>query len=208
MDIPMNARVQCADGPHGRTVRVVINPLTRQVTHLVVASDELLASQYLVPIELVIGTSPELVRLRCTKEQLEKQPLFAEMMLLPGNVPFYPYAAGEYLEWPFVYPEPGFVIAEEEHVPPGELAMRRGARVRATDGDIGRVDEFVIDPATESITHLVLQEGHLWGRKDVTIPVSAIDRIEEETVYLKLDKQAIEALPAVPVKRHARIAPG
>jgi hypothetical protein len=31
--------------------------------------------------------------------------------------------------------------------------------------------------------------------------MSEIDRLEEDTVYLKLDKQSIEALPAIPVRR-------
>lgn len=42
----------------------------------------------------------------------------------------------------------------------------------------------------------------LVGEKEVSIPVSAIDRIEEETVYLKLDKKAVESLPSEPVLRH------
>ena len=201
MDIPVNAQVQCADGLYGTTHRVVINPATRQVTHLVV-KDGRLGSEYLVPIEQVIETTPALVRLGCTREEIEMQTPFVETMLVPGAVPFYPYGRGEYLVWPYVYPEPGFVLAEKEHVPPGELTVRRGVRVRATDGDIGQVDEFLIDPANENITHLVLREGHLWSQKDVTIPVSAIDRIEEDAVYLKLDKHAVEVLPAVPIKRH------
>jgi hypothetical protein len=43
-----------------------------------------------------------------------------------------------------------------------------------------------------------MREGHLWGQKEITIPVSAIARVEEDTVYLKLDKAGVEALPAVP----------
>ena len=35
---------------------------------------------------------------------------------------------------------------------------------------IGDVDGFVID-AGEHITHVVLERGHLWGRKEVTIPI-------------------------------------
>jgi sporulation protein YlmC with PRC-barrel domain len=73
--------------------------------------------------------------------------------------------------------------------------------VEATDGKVGRVDEFLINPKTDHITHLVLREGHPWGRKDVTIPVSQIDHYKENTVYLKLDKHGIEALPAIPVRR-------
>ena len=42
---------------------------------------------------------------------------------------------------------------------------------------------------------------YLLGKKEVSIPVSAIDRIEEDTVYLKLDKKAVESLPSEPVRR-------
>jgi sporulation protein YlmC with PRC-barrel domain len=201
VDIPINATVQCANGACGRTTRVVINPATRQVTHLVVGSDQLFA-EYLVPIEQVAETTSSVVRLRCTRKEFEKMEPFVETTLVPGTVPFFPYGAGEYFSLPYVFPEPGTVLSEHEHVPPGELAVWRGARVRATDGDVGRVDEFLINPANEHITHLVLREGHLWGQKDVTIPVSEIDHIEEDTVYLKLDKHSVEALPSIPIKRH------
>jgi sporulation protein YlmC with PRC-barrel domain len=88
---------------------------------------------------------------------------------------------------------------KREAIPPGEVAVRRGARVEATDGHVGHLDEFLVDPATERVTHLVLREGHLWGQRDVTIPVSEIDRLEENTVHLKLDKEKIEGLAGVPI---------
>ena len=67
--------------------------------------------------------------------------------------------------------------------------------------DEWKVDEFLVDLADGHITHLVLREGHLWGQKDVTIPVSEIQRIEKDTVYLRLDKHDVEKLPGIPVKR-------
>jgi hypothetical protein len=67
---------------------------------------------------------------------------------------------------------------------------------------VGRVDEFLVNPENEHITHLVMREGHLWGQKDVTVPVSAIDHFDEDTVYLKLNKQEIEALPTIAVRRN------
>jgi hypothetical protein len=45
----------------------------------------------------------------------------------------------------------------------------------------------------------VLREGHMWGQKDVTIPVEQIDHMEKASVYLKLDKRSIGALPTTPV---------
>ena len=89
----------------------------------------------------------------------------------------------------------------EEQIPENELAIHRGAHVEASDGRVGQIDEFLIDSATGQITHLVLRQGHLWGKKDVTVPVSAIDHIQEDLVILNLDKAAVEQLPHVPVKR-------
>jgi hypothetical protein len=101
--------------------------------------------------------------------------------------------------WPYATPEANYITFENEHIPANELTIRRGSSVEATDGRAGRVDEFLINPVDNTITHIVLREGHLWGQKNITIPLSQIDRIEEDTVWLKLDKQSIAALPAIPI---------
>ena len=98
--------------------------------------------------------------------------------------------------------EVSYVEEVVERIPPGELAVRRGTRVEATDGHVGQVGEFVVEPESGHITHLILLEGHLWAKKEVTLPLSAIDHSEGDTVYLNLDKKAVEALPSVPVRRH------
>ena len=63
------------------------------------------------------------------------------------------------------------------------------------------VQYWVVGAVSEHITHLILRKGHLWGQKDVTIPVSEIARIEEDAVHLKLAKEQVEALPTIPVRR-------
>jgi hypothetical protein len=98
------------------------------------------------------------------------------------------------LYWPYGAPRSAVVEVHHESIPPDELAVRRGYRVEATDGPIGRVGEFLIDPVTDGITHLVLREGHLWGRREVTIPVAQIGRIDQHAVHLSLDKRAVGAL--------------
>jgi hypothetical protein len=35
----------------------------------------------------------------------------------------------------------------------------------------------------------------------MAIPVSDVEFVDEDTVYLKVDKKAVRMLPAVPVKR-------
>ena len=84
-----------------------------------------------------------------------------------------------------------YTPVDEEQIPPGELAVYRGARVEATDGKVDTLGEFLVNPLTGHISRLILMEGHLWGKKEVSIPVSAIDRIEEDTVYLKLEKKPL-----------------
>jgi sporulation protein YlmC with PRC-barrel domain len=106
-----------------------------------------------------------------------------------------------YEVWPYAMYETLPMALEHERIPAGEVVIRRGTSVEATDGAVGKVDEFLVDPEDDSISHLVLREGHLWGKKDVTIPVSEIDKITDEAVYLKLDKETIETLPTVPVRR-------
>jgi hypothetical protein len=44
------------------------------------------------------------------------------------------------------------------------------------------------------VTHVLLQEGHLWGRKEVAIPISAVDTTVDGT-QLKIAKQDVEDLP-------------
>jgi len=202
MDIPMQAEIKCTDGPAGHSTAVILHPISQRVTHIVVSEKNYPHTERLVPVDLVIDSTPQEIRLRCTLEELLAMEPFIETEFVTGTEPHAVYSLEEYRLWPYVLPDPEMgMVVEHEKVPPGELAVRRGARVEATDGQIGRVDEFLLDPANMHVTHLVLREGHLWSQKEVAIPVSQIDRIKQDIVYLKLDKQGVEELPAIPVRR-------
>jgi hypothetical protein len=122
-------------------------------------------------------------------------------MEIPLHVKVQYSAGGGYACPYFASAEPAVILLEHERIPMNELAIHRGDTVFAVDGPIGRVDSFIIDPATDGICYLVMREGRLWGQKDVTIPVSQIDRIECDGVYLKITKKQIENLPTVPMDR-------
>ncbi len=208
MEIPLNAQVECTDGVCGRSVDVLINPVIDQVTHLVVKEDTSPNTEYIVPVDFVTETIADTIRLSCSKAELEKMDPFIKTKFIPEIVPARNldyggmYAMGSLYYWPYVTPERTVYEAEEsQQVPPGELAVRRGTRVEATDGFVGKVDEFVINPKNGHITHLVMREGHLWGKKDVIIPLSAMGELREDTIFLKLDKHQIESLPTFPVNR-------
>jgi hypothetical protein len=198
MDISVNAKVNCSDGPAGQCTSVIIQPNIKKITHLVVRGEKFLDNDYLISLDHVVESTPEKILLNCSQEELEKMPVFNTTEFIPSDVTG--YTGGPYMMWPYYAPMAPYVTIEKEHIPADELVMRRGARVEATDGDVGRVDEFLINPTNDSISHLVMREGHFWDKKTITIPVSKIDHYEDDTVYLKMDKEEIGKLPSIPVQ--------
>jgi len=45
------------------------------------------------------------------------------------------------------------------------------------------------------VTHVLLREGHLWGRKEVAIPIDAVASLDDG-VQLSFTKKQVEDLPA------------
>lgn len=209
MDIALNARVECTDGPCGESMAVVVDPVTKKMTHFVVNTEEMRPPpERLVPIELVVETTRQLIRLECTRDEVARLAPFVATRYIPKEMPDWThYHGGEgTTEWyqPYASSTVGLhyaAVVQEELLPEGEQALQRGARVEASDGYIGLVGELVVDESSGQVTHIVLQEGHLWGKKEMTLPLSAIDRVLGDTVYLKLDKEAVGLLPTIPLKR-------
>jgi sporulation protein YlmC with PRC-barrel domain len=209
MEIPLNVQVECSDGVCGRSEFVLINPVTDKVTHLVVKEDSSPNTEYIVPVDIVTETVDDAIHLCCSKTELEKMDPFIKTTFIEEKVDNNnfvhgsgKFGMGSYYYLPYVTSETTVQVpVEHMQIPPGELAVRRGTRVEATDGYVGKVDEFVVNPANGHITHLVMREGHLWGKKDVIIPLSAMGDTREDTVFLKLDKRQIESLPTFPLHR-------
>ncbi len=88
-----------------------------------------------------------------------------------------------------------------DRVPLGEVTIRRGDPVHATDGDIGKVQGLVMDPVDRHVTHILLQEGHIWDREEVAIPISAVIAMESG-IRLSLTKEQVKDLPSVDVADH------
>jgi sporulation protein YlmC with PRC-barrel domain len=200
----IGADVSCTDGPCGTVIRVVLNPVAEELTDLVVEPTHRQGLGRLVPLSLVDATSDE-VRLRCTIAEFEKLESAEETEFLPGTAGYAAYGPQQVLSWPY-YGLGGINMELEtvsetvtyDKVPLGEVAVRRGQSVQATDGDIGRVQGLVIDPHSHHVTHVLLQEGHLWGRKEVAIPISAVTH-STDGITLKISKQDVQDLPPVDV---------
>jgi hypothetical protein len=200
MDISTNAKIFCSDGPFGQSTRVILRPTSEEITHIVVSDESFPKTVYLVPIDQIFESTPTRIKLKCTRAELILMPVFNQREFVPSDIPR--YTGSPYMMWPFYAPEASLITVENENIPMNELVIKRGSKVEAVDGHVGSVDEFLVSPKNE-ISHLILREGHLWGKKDVTIPVSEIDHYSDNTVFLKLKKEDIEKLPNIPVRHPA-----
>jgi len=186
----MGARASCSDGFCGEVRRVIIKPETLAVTHLVVDPGHDPAR--LVPLHLVDSVAGE-VRLRCSLAEFGQLDRAEETEIYenigdPGG-PLSGMGVGTVRQHKHVRT---FVT---DAVPVGEEEVSRGEPVHAVDGEIGRVHGFVVSPDDQRVTHVLLGEGHLWGRREVAIPVSAVTGAEDG-IRLNLSKQQVEDLPA------------
>jgi sporulation protein YlmC with PRC-barrel domain len=81
-------------------------------------------------------------------------------------------------------------------VPSGHLAVRGDQHVHSTDGEIGKIRAVTVDAGTGQVTHILLQEGHLWGKREVAIPWASVTGLDDG-VHVSLTSEAIKELPAV-----------
>lgn len=208
MDIPINAKVKCQNPECGKIICVIIHPISKLITHIVVQEKGFIGIERLIPVEEILESRTDQITLRCSLDEFSKFVSFIETDYIGGDEQFLDYEVDHYYYFRFSTPdfgdgfEYGRWFEKIECIPHGEPGIHRGAAAHAIDGKVGQVDEFLISPTDDRISHFVLREGHLWGKKLVTIPVAEIDRIETDLVYLKLSKQDIEKLPVIPVKQH------
>jgi sporulation protein YlmC with PRC-barrel domain len=211
----IGSEVACSDGVCGELSRVVVDPIARVLTHLVVEPTKRWSMGRLVPIDLV-DSPGEQIRLRCTIAEFEALDQANVTEFLTGvsdadwnyeqdhvlSLPYYALVINAPSGMDATGSSMGMGLAMNsisyDRVPLGEVEVRRGDRVHATDGEIGRVQGLVINPGDHHVTHVLLEEGHLWGQKEVAIPISAVTGFDSG-VQLSLAKDEVRDLPPVDI---------
>ncbi len=198
----------CTDGVCGKVIRLVVDPVARAVTHLVAEPRHRPGLGRIVPLDLVDAATPTEVRLRCTRAEFDQLGVAEETDFAPraSQDPYPGYSAEQIYTWPYYSPiaAEGAPQPEEygltgtDSLPLDEVGIRRNERVLATDGEIGRVEGLVIDPLSHHVIHVLLQEGHVFGRREVAVPIGAVTVTRvEDSVRLNITKQQVENLPSV-----------
>jgi len=209
-EFAIGARASCSDGYCGELRRLIIDPATDTVTHLVIQRGHSKEAARLVPGDLAETTDGE-IRLRCTLAEFDKFDHAEEREL--GDKADERIGDIGVLSGGFVYDVGGDALAPigggfedlghvperrrtfvDDVIPMGEDQVGPGDQVHAVDGEIGRVRGFLVNPDDHRVTHVLLKEGHLWGRKEVAIPMSAVTGVETG-IRLNLTKEQVEDLP-------------
>jgi len=221
MRLELGSPVDCTDAAFGELADIVIDPSTRRVTHLVVQPHERHEEARLVPIDRAHARDgSDGISLEFTLAEInELEPLVKSAYLRLGEFPVEDPDWEVGIEKLFALPyygsfAPGglgsgmgsteldpHVSISYDRIPKDKVEIRRESAVTSADGDhLGHVDGFVVDDQ-EQIAHLVLQHGHLWGKREIAIPIGAVARIETDEVILTLSTDEVGALKPLAVHR-------
>jgi hypothetical protein len=185
--------VVCSVGDCGQLLRIIIDPGNRAMTHLVIGRDP--HGARLVPVSLVDHAFADGIRLICTAVDFDRlEPAEATEVIAPPAPAAGMSQTGAGLGG-YGARAPKTEMVTYDRVPAGEVQLRRGEKVHAADGDIGRVQGLVAAP-DHHVTHILLTEGRLWSRKEVAVPIR---NVVDATfgVQVDLTREEVKDLPAV-----------
>jgi hypothetical protein len=211
MQLKLDEHVQTSDGLSGTLADVVIDPVKKAVTHVVVRAGGPDPVARLVPLQLVIGGSApgEAVSLTCSAEELARFESVQGYAYLPADerptsdaqwdvgvedVVMMPSYQGADLGVYTAEIDPNVGVTYDR-VPKGEVEIRHSSDVVSSDDhELGAVYAFVVEDAR--ITHVVVEHGHLWWHRAVSVPIESVATLETNAIDLALTKAEFGKLPS------------
>jgi uncharacterized protein YrrD len=211
MKFKLGTKVISNKGEHiGDIERVVIDPVTKSVTDVVIEKGVLFKEDRVVPVNLIEMADEDRVTLRLDEDELEELPEFEETNYLyigdvdredyPGvePVPLIPVVPSPYASAspaiPVASPQP-LIEEKERHIDPGDVAIKENAPVYDVKGKkLGDVEQILSDPESHRITQFVISEGLLLKEKK-NVPISWVSEIDENRVKLAVGSKLVDQLP-------------
>jgi sporulation protein YlmC with PRC-barrel domain len=211
MRLLLGCPVRTSDGDVRELGDVVIDPERRSITHLIVQPKGDPGLARLVAIDRARGGDADgSIELDWTAEEVDKSEAVHTARYL---------RIGEQIEedagWgvgieevtPMSYSgtfvpggiDPGtgqtdfdpHVTASYDRVPEGEVEIRHGSEVTSSKGEhVGHVNGFLTD-GEHRITDFVLAHGHLWGKREILIPIASVARIANDELVLSVAKDEV-----------------
>lgn len=222
-------RIVADDGHVGSVKDVYFDDERWAVRYLVVDTGEWLSGREVLisPACVPAQQADEEIRVTLTREQVrnapdtsQDPPLSRLQEAAHARYYGYPYYwAGPYLWGAASVPVPSQTTAavrrgiDREHEEMAQLAEQRarqshvrssaevvGYKIRAADGDVGHVEDFLVDDETWAISDMVVDTRNWLPGKKVLVPPGAISDIDWENrqVSVRLTKEQLKRSPESP----------
>jgi uncharacterized protein YrrD len=196
----------------GNINRVVLNPVTTQLTHIVVQKGLFFPEDRVVPIDWIASADVDRVVLSVNASEIQDLPPFEEthyIRLDEAEINRAHHPASDYPPYYYWYPSfgtpspvfppstmSGVIPQTGQNIPEDTVALKEGTDVISADGDhIGDVEHVLVDPDSNQATHFLISKGLLLKEKKL-VPADWISRVTEEKVYLAVGSRLVDQLPA------------
>lgn len=200
----IGAAARCNDGGCGQVSRVVIDPATLTVTHLVVEPDDRHQPGRLVPLDL-LDTAPGEISLRCTATEFFQLPRAENTQSSPRTREHALFRLGGqsgqriFGRFGFAVKIPGPQTFNYDVLPAGKVALHGDDPVHAIDGDIGHITGVAADAGSRQVAYVLLHGGQPLG-KNISVPIRAVTRLDAG-IQLDITKHDVKHLPPVDLQQ-------
>ena len=206
--------VYCLDGKAGKLIKVVLDHHSHRITDLIVEKGLLVKQDRVIPVEAVQWVNENGILLSISSREMANYPEYREVEFAISEPAVleelgYKYVPGDSLTWAARY---GFPVESyrpaikervREGVDPDRALIGRGTRVIGHDGTAGYIDHLLVDDKSGEISHLVVRQGLLPSQ--LVIPMEMVERIEDESVYVRASREELEGLKQYTARTDARI---
>jgi len=213
MRLELGSAVRCTDASFGELADVVIDPLSRRITHLVVQPHHHPEDARLVPVGRARDDG-NAIALDCSVADVEtlervRESAYLRLGEFPVADPDWEIGIEDVMALPLYQDPDSFATAVDvdphvfvsyDRIPKHTVEIRRSSAVTSADGHhLGHVDGFLV--SVDGSADIVLERGHLWGRREVVIPAASVAEVEDDAITLSLTKDEAGALAARRVHR-------
>jgi sporulation protein YlmC with PRC-barrel domain len=197
----------------GKLSRVVVDPITRRVSHIIVRQGFLFPEERVFPINLVRVSDEDQITVYDIEASFEDMPQFSEKFYIevddeePGQkkdkkslrtyFPYPPLYSGGLMHSYPVYTDRGYREKKVENIPEGTIAVEEYAAVFDMHGDhVGNLEQVLTDSISDRVTHLVIAEGLIFKERTL-VPMEWVSKLEERSVHLAVGPKILETLPSM-----------
>lgn len=213
MRIKLGAKVVTQNNEDvGEIERVVLDPKTEEMTHVVIQKGLLFSEDKLVPVSMLGVTGDDEIKLRATEEEINLLPDFEsrKFLLYSDLNEAYKQERG-YATPVIMYPpaglghvgmgmpaQPPLVARVEENIPEESVALQDGADVIGMEGEkVGEVEEVYIDPELDQANYILVSKGFILKQRKL-VPMDWVQEYKEGKIHLAVNTKIIEQLPDYP----------